>query len=109
MMMCLIAAPLTPITGFTGQWYLGETACKILPACQVSHNKCLEIAKHLLQGVSVYMSTLSLTAIALDRLVAVTHINTVVSNRETIIKIILINVTSVIATLPYSLHMEVIM
>ena len=109
MMMCLIAAPLTPITSFTGQWYLGETACKILPACQVSHNKCLEIAKHLLQGVSVYMSTLSLTAIALDRLVAVTHINTVVSNRETIIKIILINVTSVIATLPYSLHMEVIM
>ena len=63
----------------------------------------------MLQGVSVYMSTLSLTAIALDRLVAVTHINTVVSNRETIIKIILINVTSVIATLPYSLHMEVIM
>ena len=34
-MMCLTAAPLTPMTGFTGQWFLGEIPCKILPACQV--------------------------------------------------------------------------
>ena len=36
MIMCLTAAPLTPITSFTGQWFLGELPCKILPACQVN-------------------------------------------------------------------------
>ena len=35
MVMCLTAAPLTPITSFYGQWYLGELLCKILPAFQV--------------------------------------------------------------------------
>ena len=41
MIMCLTAAPLTPITSFTGQWFLGELPCKILPACQVDiHHFC---------------------------------------------------------------------
>ena len=38
-MMCLTAAPLTPMTGFTGQWFLGQIPCKILPACQVGGRK----------------------------------------------------------------------
>ena len=33
--MCLTAAPLTPITSFTGRWFLGHIPCLILPACQV--------------------------------------------------------------------------
>ena len=35
MIMCLTAAPLTPVTSFTGKWFLGELPCIILPACQV--------------------------------------------------------------------------
>ena len=44
MIMCLTAAPLTPITSFTGRWFLGELPCKILPACQV-HIEILFIGK----------------------------------------------------------------
>ena len=36
MMMCLTAAPLSPITSFTGRWFLGRLPCVILPACQVA-------------------------------------------------------------------------
>ena len=35
MMMCLTAAPLTPITSFTGRWFLGQLPCVLLPGCQV--------------------------------------------------------------------------
>ena len=34
-MMSLTAAPLTPVTSFTGRWFLGQGPCIILPACQV--------------------------------------------------------------------------
>ena len=33
--MCITAAPLTPVTSFTGRWFLGQVPCIILPACQV--------------------------------------------------------------------------
>ena len=36
MLMCITAAPLTPLTSFTGRWYLGQLFCKVLPACQVT-------------------------------------------------------------------------
>ena len=65
---------------------------------------------HYHQGVSIYISTLSLTAIALDRLEAVTQATTMISrtsSRQTVNKIILINTISIIAILPYCLHMEV--
>ena len=62
-----------------------------------------------MQGVSVYISTLSLTAIALDRLHAVSsRMVNQAQNRRTVTKIVLINLISVLAILPYSLHMEVI-
>ena len=52
-----------------------------------------------------------MTAIALDRLNAVTSRSRVINkaqNRRTVIKVVLINLISVLAILPYSLHMEVI-
>ena len=63
-----------------------------------------------MQGVSVYVSTLSLTAIALDRLEAVTHatmVNTRPDTRHTVIRIVIINTISTLAILPYCVHMEV--
>ena len=83
------------------------------------------------EGASVYISTLSLTAIALDRLKLMTHLTarwllcscwnsdtlsvTIIqfcfllrsNTRTDIIKIISINIVSLIAVLPYCLHMEV--
>ena len=62
------------------------------------------------QGVSIYVSTLSWTAIALDRLKAVsstTSINMMTNRRSTVIKIVIINIISVLAILPYCAHMEV--
>ena len=62
------------------------------------------------KGMSIYISTLSLTAIALDRLEVVSHttsINSNISNRNTVIKIIIINSISMLAILPYCFHMEV--
>lgn len=50
--MCLISVPLTPLQSFSGHWMFGETLCKLFPFSQ---------------GVSVYMSTLTLTIIAVDR------------------------------------------
>ena len=64
-----------------------------------------------MQGVSIYISTLSLTAIALDRLEAVTHatmVNTRPGTRQTVTRIIIINTISILAVLPYCVHMEVI-
>ena len=64
----------------------------------------------IIQGVSIYVSTLSWTAIALDRLKAVnspTTINMKANKRSTVIKIVIINIISVLAILPYCAHMEV--
>jgi hypothetical protein len=52
--MCLFAVPFTPLQSFTGKWLFGEALCILFPFSQ---------------GVSVYISTLTLTIIALDRLV----------------------------------------
>ena len=52
--MCLFAVPFTPLASFTGRWLFGRTLCILFPFSQ---------------GVSVYISTLTLTIIAVDRLV----------------------------------------
>ena len=62
------------------------------------------------QGVSIYVSTLSWTAIALDRLKAVsstTSINMMTNRGSTVIKIVIINIISVLAILPYCANIEV--
>ena len=61
------------------------------------------------QGVSVYISTASLTTIALERLRAVRETNLLreTDRRNAVLKIALINALSVLAILPYCLHMEV--
>lgn len=52
--MCLFAVPFTPLQSFTGKWLFGDILCTLFPFSQ---------------GVSVYISTLTLTIIAVDRLV----------------------------------------
>ena len=62
-----------------------------------------------MQGMSVYISSLTLTTIAIDRLQAVTTTTTIYqpSSMDTMVKIATINTVSVVAILPYSAHMKV--
>ena len=59
--------------------------------------------------MSVYISTLSMTNIALDRLQAVTTTSTMYqpSTMQTMVKIGTINTVAVVAILPYSAHIQV--
>jgi len=50
--MCLFAVPFTPLQSFTGRWLFGDVLCTLFPFSQ---------------GISVYISTLTLTIIAVDR------------------------------------------
>lgn len=56
--MCLFAVPFTPLASFTGRWLFGEVLCILFPFSQ---------------GVSVYISTLTLTIIAIDRFVVIIY------------------------------------
>jgi neuropeptide Y receptor len=51
-MMCVLAVPFTPLSGLLRSWPFGEALCHIVP---------------MTLGVSVYVSTLTSTAIAVNR------------------------------------------
>ena len=89
--VCLLAAPLTPLTAFSGAWHFGWLLCKLLP---------------LAQGMSIYMSTLSLTATALDRYITVTRLPTSRPAAPAGPNIAAINLVATAAVVPYCLHME---
>ena len=57
-MMCLFAVPFTPLGFFLNSWIFGEALCHIVP---------------MTLGVSVYVSTLTSTAIAIDRYFVIVH------------------------------------
>lgn len=57
-MMCLLAVPFTPLSAFMENWVFGEALCHLVP---------MSLA------VSVYVSTLTSTAIAVDRFMVIVH------------------------------------
>ncbi len=57
-MMCLLAVPFTPLSAFLKSWVFGDVLCHIVP---------------MTLGVSVYVSTLTSTAIAIDRYFVIVH------------------------------------
>lgn len=76
----------------------------------IKHNKDYSVDfRNFCQGASIYISTLSLTAIALERQAAVSHAVRFppTSTRLSMAKIATINTVSVVAVLPYCIHMEV--
>eukprot|EP00108_Taenia_solium_P010388 TsM_000822500 transcript=TsM_000822500 gene=TsM_000822500 len=58
LLMSLVAAPFTPIAAFSDTWVLPQFLCKLLSFTM---------------GVSVYVSTLTSTAIAVDRYLVIVH------------------------------------
>lgn len=57
-MMCLLAVPFTPISALLHGWVFGRALCHLIPMAL---------------GVSVYVSTLTSTAIAIDRYFVIVH------------------------------------
>lgn len=57
-MLCLLAVPFTPLYTFMERWVFGTTMCHLVSGAQ---------------AVSVYISSLTLTAIAMDRYIVIVY------------------------------------
>ncbi|XP_058457597.1 neuropeptide Y receptor type 2 [Malaya genurostris] len=91
-LLCVLAVPFTPLYTFLGQWVFGELICHTVP---------------LAQGCSVYISTLTLTSIAIDRFFVIIfpfHPRMKLSTCITII--VTIWIFSLVLTLPYGWYMR---
>ncbi|GAB6031556.1 hypothetical protein CHUAL_009321 [Chamberlinius hualienensis] len=86
---CLLAVPFTPIYTFMGEWIFGSMLCNLLPFSQ---------------GVSIYISTLTLTSIAIDRFFVIIYpFKERMKIRTSIGIISSIWIFSIMATMPYGI------
>ncbi|XP_046807506.1 neuropeptide Y receptor type 2, partial [Lucilia cuprina] len=86
-LLCVLAVPFTPLYTFMGRWAFGRTLCHLVPFAQ---------------GCSIYISTLTLTSIAIDRYFVIIYPFHPRMKLSTCIGIIIsIWVISLLATLPY--------
>ena len=91
--MCLLCVPFTPINSFTGEWLFGETLCILFPVTQ---------------GMSVYISTLTLTIIALDRFVVIIFpYRARMQIKTCCLMIAMIDFLAILFTAPYAFHMKI--
>lgn len=90
-LLCLVI-PFTPLYTFMGKWIFGKYVCHLVPY---------------VQGTSVYVSTLTLTAIAIDRYFVILH----PLRRRMKLSTCLWTLTSIwlaamLVTLPYGIYMQ---
>uniref|UniRef100_A0A182TJJ9 G-protein coupled receptors family 1 profile domain-containing protein n=1 Tax=Anopheles melas TaxID=34690 RepID=A0A182TJJ9_9DIPT len=91
-LLCVLAVPFTPSYTFMRRWVFGKLLCHTVP---------------LAQGCSVYISTLTLTSIAIDRFFVIIypfHPRMKLSTCITII--VLIWSFAIMVTMPYGLYMK---
>lgn len=92
-LLCVLAVPFTPLYTFMGRWVFGVPLCHIVPYAQ---------------GCSVYISTLTLTSIAIDRFFVIIYPFHPRMKLSTCIGIIIcIWLISLLVTFPYGLYMKV--
>ncbi|XP_037907077.1 prolactin-releasing peptide receptor [Hermetia illucens] len=92
-LLCTLAVPFTPLYTFMGGWVFGRALCHLVPFAQ---------------GCSIYISTLTLTSIAIDRYFVIIYPFRPRMKLTTCIAIIVsIWVVSLLATLPYGLYVKV--
>lgn len=90
-LLCVLAVPFTPLYTFLGRWVFGRTLCHLVPYAQ---------------GVSVYISTLTLTSIAVDRFLVILYPFHPRMKVEICLTIIMsIWAVALILTLPYGVFM----
>ncbi|XP_014665915.1 PREDICTED: neuropeptide Y receptor-like [Priapulus caudatus] len=58
MCQCILSVPFTPLSGYMRSWVFGRVLCHVVP---------------MVSGVGVFVSTLTLTAIALDRYIVICY------------------------------------
>ncbi|XP_012230035.2 prolactin-releasing peptide receptor isoform X1 [Linepithema humile] len=91
-LLCVLAVPFTPLYTFLGGWIFGRTLCHLVPYAQ---------------GVSVYISTLTLTSIAIDRFLVIIYPFHPRMKIEMCLAIIVsVWVVALLLTLPYGLYMQ---
>lgn len=91
-LLCILAIPFTPLYSFMGRWIFGRLICHLVPYAQ---------------GASIYISTLTLTAIAIDRYFVIIYPLRPRMKLSTCIGIIVgIWIFSILLTLPYGVYME---
>lgn len=91
-LMCSLAVPFTPLYTFLRRWVFGAILCSLVASAQ---------------ACSVYISTLTLTSIAIDRyFVIIFPFHPRMKLWTCTIIILIIWITSVILTVPYGLFMD---
>ncbi|CAB3369220.1 Hypothetical predicted protein [Cloeon dipterum] len=91
-LLCTLAVPFTPLYSFVGQWIFGPVLCHLVAYAQ---------------GTSVYISTLTLTSIAVDRFFVIIYPFQPRMRMSTCTAIIVfIWLFSLLATLPYGIFMS---
>ncbi|GBP20138.1 Neuropeptide Y receptor type 2 [Eumeta japonica] len=91
-LLCVFAVPFTPLYTFLGRWVFGSLLCHIMPYAQ---------------GCSVYISTLTLTSIAIDRFFVIIYpFKPRMKIRTCIGLIIFIWVFTLSVTFPYGYYMR---
>lgn len=90
-LLCVFAVPFTPLYTFLGRWVFGGLLCHIMPYAQ---------------GCSVYISTLTLTSIAIDRFFVIIYpFKPRMKIKTCILLIIFIWVFALSVTFPYGYYM----
>ncbi|CAD1470748.1 unnamed protein product [Heterotrigona itama] len=90
-LLCVLAVPFTPLYTFLGGWIFGRILCHLVPYAQ---------------GVSIYISTLTLTSIAIDRFMVIIYpFHPRMKIKVCLAVIISIWIIALLVTLPYGLYM----
>lgn len=90
-LLCVLAVPFTPLYTFLGKWVFGSVICHLVPSAQ---------------GISVYISTLTLTSIAIDRFFVIIYpFHPRMKLSTCIVIIVIIWLFSILLTLPYGIYM----
>ncbi|XP_017779804.1 PREDICTED: prolactin-releasing peptide receptor-like [Nicrophorus vespilloides] len=91
-LLCVLAVPFTPLYSFLGKWVFGSVICHMVSYAQ---------------GISVYISTLTLTSIAIDRYFVIIYpFHPRMKLSTCVFIIITIWLFSVLVTLPYGIYMK---
>lgn len=92
-LLCILAVPFTPLYTFLGRWIFGSTLCRLVPFTQ---------------GVSIYISTFTLTGIAIDRFFVICHpFRPRMKIKNCLLIIFGIWIISLGLTLPYGIYMSI--
>ena len=91
-LLCTLGVPFTPLYTFMGQWIFGSVLCRLVAGAQ---------------AISVYISTLTLTSIAVDRFFVIIYpFQRRMQLVTCLIIIFSIWMFSLIVTLPYGIYMR---